>query len=123
MKKCRHGIYAFKDKCAECVAEDHSIPTPLSADWRMKLMKLWNGEEGECHEYEEAERLVDKAITAAVEARTEEIKKEVFDTHKQLYSELKNHIPDTYSKDYKHGILRGYTLVARFLTTLQKEEK
>jgi len=47
------------------------------------------------------------------------IEKEVSDSHKQLYDQLKDKPSyDAYSDDYKHGILRGYTLIARFIDSL-----
>lgn len=47
------------------------------------------------------------------------IEKEVSDSHKQLYDQLKDKPSyDAYSNDYKHGILRGYTLIARFIDSL-----
>ena len=47
------------------------------------------------------------------------IEKEVSDSHKKLYDQLKDKPSyDAYSNDYKHGILRGYTLIARFIDSL-----
>lgn len=41
--------------------------------------------------------------------------------HQQLYDELKDKIDyDSYSDDYRHGILRGYTLISRYLHSLSQ---
>lgn len=43
--------------------------------------------------------------------------------HSILYEELKDIIDyDNYSNDYKHGILRGYTLIGRYLDSLNRKD-
>lgn len=76
---------------------------------------------------EEALKLISRTRTAALQEgkreALEEIKSVVLENHKEIYDKLKDKIHyDSYSDDYKHGILRGYTLIGRYLTALTQTD-
>ena len=83
MKKCRHGIYVAKGKCAECVAEDHSIPTPPTADMEKRFEDFWLANEvitGSTVSLtlDKAKEFIRSEIATAVEAKVEEMKNHHF---------------------------------------------
>lgn len=62
------------------------------------------------------------SVQEAKAERDREIMEEINSEHERLMEVTRGTFPDRYSNDYLHGILRGYTLLGRFLASLKQEE-
>ncbi len=63
----------------------------------------------------ELDEFIVKAFTAGQQEERKSLLKVVEEAHQELREELKGTGVDNYSINYKHGIVRGYTLIGRYL--------
>lgn len=79
-------------------------------EWNDRLMDLLN--------------VASSELSQAKAERTEEIVGEINEWYKEMYEELKDKPTyDASSSDYGHGILRGFTLLGRYLSLHLKESE
>lgn len=121
--------YCEKSGTERKFMEQHHCSNPVKPlsqkepeEWEKEFDKNVNYDEAElgCNwSQDDIKSFIRKVLSQQRTQTIEEIKKEITATHKELYDELEGTFGDSYSIDYKHGVLRGYTLIGRYFDSLK----